>query len=115
MRPRQTHRIPPLLLGKLEAYSVLHTTYLPVHTSLDNDKIINWCALSNANQFMNNIITNWCALNNAHQFMNPIIINWCALISAYQFMNTLAVQSPIEFFFLKKVLLISLAVQAIQF
>ena len=25
MRPRQIHRIPPLLLGKLEAYSVHHT------------------------------------------------------------------------------------------
>ena len=32
MHPRQTHRIPPLLLGKLEAYSVLHTTYLWVQT-----------------------------------------------------------------------------------
>ena len=38
-----------LLLGKLEAYSVLHTMYLPVHTFLDSDKIRNWLALSNAN------------------------------------------------------------------
>ena len=30
MRPRQTHCIPSLLLGKLEAYSVLHATNLPV-------------------------------------------------------------------------------------
>ena len=28
MRPCQTHRIPSLLLGKFEAYSVLHTMYL---------------------------------------------------------------------------------------
>ena len=31
MRPRQTHRIPSLLLGKLEAYSVLESMYLWLH------------------------------------------------------------------------------------
>ena len=75
-----------MLLGKLEAYSVLHTTYLPVHTSLDNDKIIKWCALSNAHQFMKSTFKNWYALANAHQFMNDTIKNWCALPNAHQFM-----------------------------
>ena len=50
MRPRQTHRIPPLLLGKLEAYSVLHTTYLWVQTQNFLKNVKFWCALGNAHQ-----------------------------------------------------------------
>ena len=38
VRPRQTHGIVPLLLGKLEAYSLLGTTHCPVRSTQETIK-----------------------------------------------------------------------------